>query len=604
MKRFSYNKFLMNKKYFALIALFFLLFCWTAIAQKATSINIKVEGLPDPVKAKIATMLANRSQNIPLPLTEASVQRFYRQSPNHIRASLQAYGYFKPQITSQIHLVANTWNITYTIAPGPVVKVIHVDVKIVGEGNQDPAFKNLIKNLPVQVGQQLDVEKYQESKDALFNLSSSHGYFDAKMVLSQIILNVEHQQASIVLHFDTGKRYRFGATLFPPTDLNLEFLERYLRYNMGDYYNSALLQKTQQALAGSGYFSQSVVTPLTTDAENLQVPIKVDLTPVKPRRYTFGLGYGTDTGPRGTFGFNWIPINQYGHHLNMMARGSYLDVKGQTRQNSYANMSYIIPGKDPANDSYAITTGYGIINQDTGNANSFKTSLSYNTVLNPDWQQVIALNYLNERYDLPNTPRTNASVIYANGHWQYIHNRALQNEKIITRGISASFDLAGGPDAQALGSKTTFIQGKAGLKALTTIEQTHTRLLFRSQVGHTEIHNLDNLPLTLQLVTGGPTTIRGFSYNSIGPGRNLIILSGEVQQRVHGNWYIAGFVDSGAVTNNDFTTLARNSGDYKVGAGAGVVYLTPIGAVELAMARPVLNGGKTWQLEFSVGAEL
>ena len=432
--------------------------------------------------------------------------------------------------------------------------VIHVDLKITGEGATDKAFRRLSHQLPIKTGQTLDVDNYQAAKDALFNLAANRGYFDAKMVLNQIIINVGYHQASIVLHFDTGRRYRFGATLFPPSDLNTDLLERFLRYHPGEYYSAALVQKTQQALSGSGYFSQSVVMPMSSETTSqLEVPVKIEVTPVKPRRYTFGLGYGTDTGPRGTFGFNWIPINSYGHQVNFLARGSYIKVQGQQIQNNTVNASYIIPGKDPATDSYALTTGYGNIVQQSqdvhkpNKANSFKVAGSYNTLLNDDWQQILALTYLNERYQFTNTPFIMANVLYPNAHWQYIHNRTIQKDKVVNNGISATLDIAGA--SKEVLSKTTFVQGKAGLKALGTFDPTHTRFLFRSQVGRTEVKNLNNIPLTLQLFAGGPTSIRGYKYNSLGPGKNLVIVSGEIQQRVYGSWYVAAFIDAGSITD-------------------------------------------------------
>jgi translocation and assembly module TamA len=598
------------KKYILPFLLIILLMSVFPAGARAVTLQIKVEGLEDPLRGKVVSLLANRSKDISQPLTEEKIQRFYRQSPNFIRQGLKAYGYFKPQISSRVERNGEEWVLVYNIALGTPVTIIHVDLNITGEGVRDRAFQRLSRNLPIKTGQILNVDNYQAAKDALFNLASNRGYFDAKMILNQMIINVEYRQASIVLHFNTGKRYRFGPTLFPPSELNMDLLERFLRYESGEYYDAALVQKTQQVLSSSGFFSQSVVTPLPGEADaQLQVPVKVELTPVKPRRYTFGLGYGTDTGPRGTFGFNWIPINSYGHHINFLARGSYIKINGQQVQNNTVNASYIIPGNDPATDSYAITTGYGNIIQQSqdpnkfNQANSFKFAGSYNTLLSEDWQQILALTYLKESYQYINTPFINADVLYPSGHWQYIRNRAIQKDKIINNGISASFDIAGA--SKDVLSKANFIQGKASLKALGTLEITHTRFLFRSQVGRTQIDNLSNLPLTLQLFAGGPTTIRGYPYNSLGPAKNLVILSGEIQQRVYKSWYLAAFVDGGSLTDADVPVPKFET--YVAGAGAGVVVLTPIGAVELAMARPLpINNTsrKNWQLEFSVGAEL
>ena len=550
-------------------------------------------------------MMANRVKEIPRPLTAEKVQHFYKQAPGLVSRGLQPYGYFKSYVNARLEKIGNAWAIVLDIRPGPVVKVTNVDLEITGEGAKDPAFQQLSRNLAVKTGQTLDIDKYQQSKDSLFNLAANRGYFKAKMLENKIVLNVESERASIILHFYTGPRFVFGETLFPPSDLNMDLLEDFLRYQPGEYYNNAEVQKTQQVLAGSGFFSQSVVTPLPTQTQNLKVPIKVELTPVKPQRYTFGLGYGTDTGPRGTLGFSWKPINSYGHSLNIIARGSYLTkTKTQTRQNNYINANYVIPGPDPATDSFTISGGYGYIVQDTGKASSFKSAFSYNTVLGDDWQEALALTYLQENYQLTNTPFINAAVLFPSGHWQYIHNRTIQKDKIVNNGISASFDIAGA--SQALLSHTDFIQAKAGFKALGTLDATHTRFLFRSQLGYTFVNQLASIPLTLQLFAGGPASIRGFAYSVLGPGRNLVITSGEIQQRIYKNWYLAGFIDSGVISGSDSSVHNNGGGHYVAGAGGGVVYLTPIGGVELAVARPVLAHGdfKTWQLEFSVGAEL
>lgn len=603
---------LMKRKYLFL-SLFILLTAWLpAWPQTTTSIQIKVNGLSDDLKAKVTDALLNRSKNLPRPPTVDNIARFYQQSPVFIRSTLQPYGYFKPQIRSQIQQVGSTWILTYTINSGLPIKIINVDIKLSGQGLQDKAFLNLLKKMPIKAGQILNVDNYQEAKNMLFNLASNRGYFDAKMITNQIVINIGYRQASIILLFDTGNRYRFGPTLFPASDLRMSLLQRYLRYQEGEYYNSAKIQKTQQVLANSGYFYQTVVTPLSSEASNQQVPIKIDLTPIKPRRYTFGLGYGTDTGPRGTFGFNWIPVNSYGDHVNVLARGSYLKSSDGIRRNNTVSTSYIMPGSDPATDSYAINAGYGDIDQVTGSARSIKTSFSYNTILGDDWQQVLALTYLNERYNLITPPTfSNANVVYPSGHWQYIQNRTIQKDKIINNGLSASFDVAGA--SEALLSSTNFLQGKSLFKALGTLEATHTRFLFRNQLGHTAIGNIQNLPLTLQLFAGGSSTIRGFKYNAIGPDKNLVIVSGEIQQRVYKDWYLAVFSDAGnlwgtephsSITNGFENDKEHIGSGIKVGAGFGVVVLTPIGAVEVGVARPVANGGKTWQFQFSVGAEL
>src|SRR5262249_4199206 len=149
----------------------------------------------------------------------------------------------------------------------------------------------------------------------LFALASSRGYFDAAMEQSNIVLDLVHHEAQIIMHFNTGIRYKIGETQFSPTKLRESFLRRFLQYQKGDYYHNQVIQNTQQALAKSGYFDQVVVTPLPDKAVNGEIPIDVHLVPKKPRQYLVGVGYGTDTGVRGTLGFKIQQVNSYGHQF-------------------------------------------------------------------------------------------------------------------------------------------------------------------------------------------------------------------------------------------------------------------------------------------------
>lgn len=78
-------------------------------------------------------------------------------------------------------------------------------------------------------------------------------------------------------------------------------------------------------------------------------------------------------------------------------------------------------------------------------------------------------------------------------------------------------------------------------------------------MGHTSIANIGELPLSLQLFAGGVSSVRGYGYNSIGPGRNLVVASSEVQQRIIGAFYLAGLVDAGVVANNNIFTTSMSA---------------------------------------------
>ena len=147
-------------------------------------------------------------------------------------------------------------------------------------------------------------------------------------------------------------------------------------------------------------------------------------------------------------------------------------------------------------------------------------------------------------------------------------------------------------------SQTNFFQATMQLSTLYTFLPTHTRFLFRTRVGHTNITNLMRLPLSLQLFAGGSHSMRGYGYNSIGPGRNLVVAGTELQQRVYGDLYLAGFADAGVVGN---TNIFQH---INVGVGPGIAWVGTIGTIELTVAQAVTQSNKPWSIQFAMGTFL
>jgi len=71
--------------------------------------------------------------------------------------------------------------------------------------------------------------------------------------------------------------------------------------------------RTQFALDDSLYFSNLEVLPGDPDRTTHIVRVNIHADPSRRHRYSFGAGYATDTGPRGTLGFEDRRINTRGH---------------------------------------------------------------------------------------------------------------------------------------------------------------------------------------------------------------------------------------------------------------------------------------------------
>ena len=500
-----------------------------------------------------------------------------------MRKSIAPFGYFSSNITMK-KIIGNKKSVLlFTIYLGPPVIISKISVTVEGEGKKDPTFKKVIEKNPLKQGGILNTILYQKLKNQLYSIAANKGYFDAVMRTSQIHIYNANNSASINIVLNTGIRYRFGKTVYTDHTFSEKFLNRFLKYQPGEYYSNKKIAVSQQNLSGSSYFQQSVLTPEVKHKHNGIIPIEAIIKPVAKRSYTLGAGYGTDTGIRAIVNYTNNYTNPYGNRLK---------IRGQAAENnSNAIISYQIPGSNPVTDLYSINAGYTHLNQTTSRSNGGKISLTYSFTDN-HWQTILALNALNEKYTLSNPKiATDATLFYPSASWQY---RRADNRLNPNNGFLAKLTLNGTLDE--LSSKTGFFQFVLSTKLLSTIQLTHTRILLRSDIARTTINSLANLPLSLQLFTGGSRSIRGYEYNSLGAGRNLLVLSAEIQQKIYKSFYLAAFYDAGNIGNT--SELFKN---IKTSTGLGIAWLSPIGMIELDVARPLTRESNNYRVEFSIG---
>src|SRR6185436_12064635 len=97
--------------------------------------------------------------------------------------------------------------------------------------------------------------------------------------------------------------------------LDPSFVDRFVRIEPGEPFDSNRLIDLQLALSDSGYFNEVTVDPARADAVDRHVPINVHTSPRETQEYTVGIGYGTDTGPRLSLGTELRRLNMSGHRF-------------------------------------------------------------------------------------------------------------------------------------------------------------------------------------------------------------------------------------------------------------------------------------------------
>lgn len=574
----------------ALLALCAQAMAQTPEAEGPPGIEVEVVGIEDELRDNVLAFLGIEQRKDSDRLSASQIRRLHRDAPEEIRTALEPFGYYRPSIESELLRQEPGWRARYEIDPGPPIQVTELDLRVTGAGAEDPQFAEFIRDFPMEQGEALLHARYEEGKNALQRLASERGYLDAELTENEIRVNLDAYTAAAVLHFDTGSRYSFGAVSFEQEGFREAFLRRFLRVEPGDPYTTAALLDIQNVYSDSDYFERVEVEALRDQAADRRIPVRVRLEPRAPNQYTFGIGYGTDTGVRGTLGWERRRINARGHRFNALLEASQIYTRLTSR--------YSIPLADPRTDELAFYAG--VEQEDTETSDSDKALVGASrTGLRFGWRETLYLNYQVEDFEVGDQEDT-SNLLIPGGTW----TRIRADDRIYTnRGSRIQLDLRAA--AEDVLSDTSFVQAHAQGKFIRPLGE-RGRLLLRGDIGYTEVSELRELPPSIRFFAGGDQSVRGYDFNTLGPtnasgdvigGKHLLVGSVEYEHRLTESWGAAVFYDVGNALNSFSDSLRE-------GAGVGVRWRSPVGLVRVDLAVPLDESDDDLRLHLTIGPDL
>lgn len=570
----------------------------------ALSLQVNINGvspqLTNNIKADLHLQQATKEEK----LTAARIHNLYVLAPEQISATLQAKGYYNSTITSDLNKQPgatpdqDNWIATFKIDLGPATTISRVSVGVVGSGRNNYKLKTKLITPKLKPGQVLIHEDYENTKDQLLASTNADGYLQAEFAQSVIEVDRNTHTAVIKYKIDTGPQYTFGKITFLDSVYPDDFLIRFAPFKPGDPYDLQKLMDFQTNLESADLFGKIRFDPLNDldDPSNTVVPIQVRLT-LKPRnRYTGSIGYGTDTGARGSLGWLHRRTSTPGHKVL-----SNLYVS-QVRSN--ARVNYIIPGSRPATDKYVLGA--------LGQIESFeelysrKAEVSASKIMKRGkLESMYGIWYFTETFRLVHAyPTLNKKYLLPTAKWIWIDAKPTDDFEFGTR-----FDLKLRAGARCLFSDTSVAQIEANAKKLFPVTK-KSRFLFRTTIGAVASKDFISVPPSLRFYAGGEESVRGFAYNSLGPlavssdkdsnagGRYIFVASGEFEHKIYQEFSGVVFFDAGNAALTTKIPLA-------FGSGVGIRYKTPIGNFRLDLAKPLNTlQNKHWRVHMNFGTDL
>jgi translocation and assembly module TamA len=600
---------------------FFLLILFFVISPFALSSTLNVElsgNLPSKIKQNIHAYLGT------LPTNNNERSAFVFMAKKKTLNALNALGYYRATVMSEVSKALDKESITLSIniILNKPTLIKNIQVVVVGDASTDIKFSEIVRDIPILSGDVLHHGVYEKFKTDLVSLGLERGYFNSKFTESKIAIHKDLQTADIIIRYDSGPRYQFGEISFNHVDIYPRILKPLIPFKAGDFYEQRLLQNLQNELDETQYFSNVIVQPDTEKTNNNILPVNLSLQKAKLHQLDLGLGYATDTKEKFSLVWKTPLVNRYGHRQE--TRVSYSKI------NPTGHFIYSIPLTHPNNDIFQLKAS--LEENDFADLTSkfitFQMGRVYfdNEILRQPY-----LRYLTEEWDTDGIA-DDASYFIPGFTWSDKKWKGPVLDP--SNGFRQYYNLEA--SYEGFESETSFLRFNARWKYISLIAPKH-RIVTRAEIGYIVTKNNIGLELSpsLRFYAGGDQSIRGFSYQSVGPklklsqgpnqednlsdqlirpepelspepnqenqivvgGTNIVVASFEYQYYFSNAWRGALFTDSGSVNNKDKLNIV-----YSV--GTGIHYISPIGPIRFTLGYPLSEKSPSWRVHFSIGADL
>ncbi len=511
--------------------------------------------------------------------------------------------------------------VAYTVAEGPPVLIETIDIRV--ENKVDGVDESRLEgSLPVKTGSIFVVDTYDAAKKELAKIYGNQGYAFAK-VSGKVMVDPEVNTARISLRVDPGRQYLFGDLQIEDNDGYVKdvVIRRAMRFKSGERYNSKKIDQSQRNLYSLDAFKVSLVKTGKPEPGSDRLPMAVQVKKKKRNSVKAGIGYGNEDGLRLSGG--WAYRNLFGWAGKFSIDAKHSDLIDQVRGR------YVQPYFLDARNTLNANAGFQQDKTDSYTARSVFTNTFFERKLAPNWRGKIGYNFdLSEITELKITDPLEISDILEGDNFlisaaQIGFTRdTVDNETDPTRG--SAFSLSGQLATSLLGSELTFFQPYVEVKKYTLL---YPGWVLAGRIRYDtiqETEDTDTIPINKRLFMGGTNTVRGYSYQKLGPldaagnpvgGQSA--LNGNLELRYPVFKKLSGvvFVDMGFIGVDPFTV---NSDELRFTGGAGLRYNTPIGPIRIdfgyklnppdlgdVAVTPVSNPNDDiedrWKIHFSIG---
>lgn len=483
--------------------------------------------------------------------------------------------------------------VTVTVDKGPLYRIGEIETP----GLTDPAAAH---GIGIEPGQPAKAAPILAAAGRIETALKNQGYAFARVSAPVAFANPARHTLTIRYPVTMGERVAIGSITYTGMQhMNGRFMARHVDLRPGQPYSETALDKARDSLLALGVFSSVSAETATAPSPPGQVPVTFRVREQKLHAVSLGASYSTDLGIETNV--SWMDRNLFGsaQQLTLSLGATGLGSSGSSRTATFGKHTYVIrPGYD-AKAVYLVpdSPGHGQTLTTTVEAlkeylpaysrTAFLGNAEISRVLAPHLSLIYGAGFVFEKVEQEGIERT-----YKLGQFpvtlRYDTTDSLLNP---TKGVklalhvTPTFALGSGSSAFVITEivGNTYIDLEAPGRGVLALRGLVGKIFGGSQFG---------IPPDQRFYAGGTGTVRGFTYQTVGPqfpdgipagGTAIDAVETEFRQRIGKHFGIAPFIDAGQVSadGKPFT------GTLRVGAGLGLLYYTGIGPIRVDVGVPV-----------------
>ncbi len=612
----------------------------------AERVDYAISGIQDPLLSNVRNHLTGFGLAGGVRAAGVTTEAVASDAEESVRAALKPYGYYRPDVRTNLVETRSGWRVDISVDPGPPVVVRSAKIEVRGDGARQEDLRDWRAAWPLGEGAVLNQDIWEEEKSNALAIAEEQGYIAARFVEHRIAIDPAANEAHLTLLLDTGSQAVFGDVRFQQDVIRPWILENVPRFSEGSPYRPDLVDKLRLDLWKTGYFTDiRVEEERRTEPDPPQVDVSATMQTEFRNIYQGTLGSGTDTGFRTQAMWRRQPLSSRGDRLDLRVGYQQTDdeltlrtdyrIPRRTDERQFWISNLILRQdrqdlefKRREDDEGFITLAPGRIEDLLLRAG--RLHVRDRAQGQDQYFETVFAQYLRESYEFDPGPEADPQVRAlledprtATLFRDTVQTLALGIEWDWPQVRGSGFETAGIRDLLWVFTSNGFWGSERDFSQLYLstrrgfLHGDRWKLLLRAEAGYSDADvdelnlTIDGEPLTLSITqlpnqyrfkAGGSNSVRGYAFeelsnNDIG-SNHIVAASVEVEMRMFRSWSAAAFVDAGNAFND------WNQFELRRGAGIGIRWYSVAGPIRLDFARALDFEGRPWRVHFSIGTPL